>query len=85
MTRERPTTVFAVLGQARAGGRLSPERESRVLRRLIASWAVESSLQTAEATTRSPAPMFVGQPAIWANPQHPTTRHGRAAGSLAAI
>jgi hypothetical protein len=85
MMRERPTMVFAVLGQARAAGRLSPERESRLLRQLIASWAVESSLQTAEATTRSPAPMFVGQPAIWANPHHPTTRYGRAAGSLAAI
>jgi hypothetical protein len=85
MTRERPTTVFAVLGQARASGRLSPERESRLLRRLIASWAVESSLQTAEATARSPAPMFVGQPAIWANPQHPTTKHGRAPSSVAAI
>ena len=87
MTRERPTMAFAMLGQARAGGRLSPERESRLLRRLIEAWAVKSSLETAEATTRSPAPMFVGQPTIWANPQHPTptTRHGRAAGSLAAI
>ena len=35
-----PTLAFAVLGQARASGRLSPERESRLLRRLITSWAV---------------------------------------------
>ncbi len=84
MASEPPTVAFAVLGQARAAGRLSPERESRLLRRLIASWAVESSLRTAEATTRSPAPMFVGQPTIWTDPAHPTSRRGGATRSLAA-
>jgi hypothetical protein len=63
-----PTVAFAVLGQARASGRLSPERESRLLRRLIAFWAVRSSLETARAATRSDTPMFVGQPTIWADP-----------------
>jgi hypothetical protein len=63
-----PTVAFAVLGQARASGRLSPERESQLLRRLIASWAVRSSLETARATSRSDTEMFVGQPAIWAGP-----------------
>jgi hypothetical protein len=58
-----PTVAFAVLGQARASGRLSPERESRLLRRLIGCWAVRSSLATARATTD--AEMFVGQPTIW--------------------
>ena len=48
-----PTVAFAVLGQARASGRLSPERESALLRRLIGAWAVRSSLETARATTRS--------------------------------
>jgi hypothetical protein len=76
MRGEPPTVAFAVLGQARASGRLSPERESRLLGRLIASWAVESSLATAEATTRSPAPMFVGQPAIWAG-SRPTSPRSR--------
>jgi hypothetical protein len=66
MSLEPPTVAFAVLGQARASGRLSPERESRLLRRLIASWAVRSSLETAKATTRSDTEMFVGQPTIWA-------------------
>jgi hypothetical protein len=60
-----PTLAFAVLGQARASGRLSPERESRILRRLIRSWAVRSSLETAAATTSSAPQMFVGQPTIW--------------------
>jgi hypothetical protein len=63
-----PTLAFAVLGQARASGRLSPERESRVLRRLITSWAVTSALETARAATRSDVEMFVGQPTIWTEP-----------------
>jgi hypothetical protein len=65
MTDAPPTVAFAVLGQARASGRLSPERESRLLRRLIESWAVRSSLETARATRRTEAPMFVGQPTFW--------------------
>jgi hypothetical protein len=78
-----PTLAFAVLGQARASGRLSPERESRLLRRLIASWAVRSSLETARATTRSATDMFVGQPAIWAGPPDPPARpdHRRPVGA----
>jgi hypothetical protein len=68
MVTAPPTLAFAVFGQARASGRLSPERESRLLRWLIASWAVRSSLETARATTRSDTEMFVGQPAIWAHP-----------------
>jgi hypothetical protein len=83
MRSEPPTVAFAVLGQARASGRLSPERESRHLRRLIASWAVESSLASAEATTRSLAPMFVGQPAIWAGSPRSTPLRGRAQSSHA--
>jgi hypothetical protein len=79
-----PTVAFAVLGQARASGRLSPERESRLLGRLIASWAVTSSLKTAEATTRSDAAMFVGQPTFWTDSPSWTgpqgrVRHARAA------
>ena len=63
-----PTLAFAVLGQARASGRLTPERESQVLRRLITSWAVTSALETARATARSDVAMFVGQPTIWTEP-----------------
>jgi hypothetical protein len=80
-----PTVAFAVLGQARASGRLSPERESAVLRRLIASWAVTSALETARATTRSDAAMFVGQPAIWAGSPSWTPTRGRAERSPAPI
>jgi hypothetical protein len=66
MALEPPTLAFAVLGQARASGRLTPERESRILRRLIVTWALTSALETARATTRSDVAMFVGQPTIWA-------------------
>jgi hypothetical protein len=38
-----PTLVFAVLGQARATGRLSPEREDRMLGELITWWAVQTT------------------------------------------
>jgi hypothetical protein len=60
-----PTLAFAALGQARASGLVSPERESRLLRRLIADWAVTSTLETARATGRTASGMFVGQPTIW--------------------
>jgi len=39
-----PTLVFAVIGQARAGGHLSPEDESALLGRLLAHWALRNTL-----------------------------------------
>lgn len=71
MTHEPPTLAFAVLGQARASGRLTPERESRMLRQLIVTWARSSALETARAATRSDVRMFVGQPTIWDRPAAP--------------
>jgi hypothetical protein len=38
-----PTLVFAVLGQARATGRLSPEHEDRMIGELITWWAVQTT------------------------------------------
>ena len=69
-----PTLAFAVLGQARASGRLTPERESQVLRRLIITWAVNSTLETARATTRSDVEMFLGQPTTWTEPHADSQR-----------
>lgn len=40
-----PTRVFAVIGQARADGRLLPGAESSILRDLLARWAVQRSSQ----------------------------------------
>jgi hypothetical protein len=39
-----PSLVFAVIGQARADGRLSPEEESRILTEMLNYWALRSSL-----------------------------------------
>ncbi len=41
-----PSLVFAVVGQARADGRLSPEQESRMLADLLTDWAMRSTLDT---------------------------------------
>ncbi|QCB46891.1 hypothetical protein [Hydrogenophaga sp. PAMC20947] len=47
MYRAAPSLVFAVIGQARANGRMSPELESELLARLLTHWALESSLKGA--------------------------------------
>lgn len=41
-----PCHVFAVIGQARADDKLTPENEARVLSRLLTYWALKSSLET---------------------------------------
>jgi hypothetical protein len=41
-----PCRVFAVIGQARADGLLSPDLEGRALSRLLTYWALKSSLDT---------------------------------------
>ncbi|MER5941469.1 hypothetical protein ABT121_29575 [Streptomyces sp. NPDC001928] len=42
-----PTLVFAVLGQARAAGRIGAEEESRLLGDVITHWALSSTLASA--------------------------------------
>lgn len=41
---QRPTLVLAVLGQARADGKLSADQESRVLSKLFTDWALAGAL-----------------------------------------
>ncbi len=48
MARQPPSLVFAVVGQARAAGRLSPEAESDLLSTLLSVWALRSSLSATE-------------------------------------
>ena len=45
MRRMPPSLVFAVLGQARMDGRLSPEEESRAVAYLLTYWALQGSLR----------------------------------------
>jgi hypothetical protein len=44
----RPTLAFAVIGQARADGTLSPEQESHLLAELLKHWALRGALEASE-------------------------------------
>ncbi len=46
MYRAPPSLAFAVLGQAKADGKLSPEDESELLAKLLTYWAMRSTLDT---------------------------------------
>ena len=49
-----PTLVFAVLGQARAVGQLTPEEESHLFAKLLTHWALRSTLEgNSQASTES--------------------------------
>jgi hypothetical protein len=48
MYRAAPSLVFAVIGQARANGQLTPEDESTLLARLLTHWALRSTLDTTQ-------------------------------------
>ena len=48
-----PSLTFAVLGQARAEGRLSPELESRMLAYLLTYWALRSTLDVSAGHARA--------------------------------
>lgn len=71
MSTAAPTLVFAVLGQARASGLVSPERESRLLQELIGEWALRSTLATNASLSPAGVPMPGGQPMIWTQEQPP--------------
>jgi hypothetical protein len=87
--RTRPALAFAVVGQARARGLLTPEGEDRLLGRLISYWALESTLQANARLAAAPpaAPYGLGPPGaarrLPPRPRarrpiaHPRTRAGR--------
>jgi hypothetical protein len=54
--RTRPALAFAVVGQARARGLLTPEGEDRLLGRLISYWALQSTLQANARLAGLPGP-----------------------------
>jgi hypothetical protein len=56
-----PSLVFAVIGQARSDGRLSPEDESELLGKLLTHWALTSTLDmstTCAAAAQASVPNF---------------------------
>ena len=62
--RTRPALAFAVVGQARARGLLTPEGEDRLLGRLISHWALESTLQANDKVAALAAAPYRPHPAI---------------------
>jgi hypothetical protein len=54
LARQPPSLVFAVMGQARAAGRVTPEHENRLLTSLLRAWAVRSSLDVLERRAYAP-------------------------------
>lgn len=53
MYRAPPSVAFAVLGQAKADGKLSPEDESELLGKLLNHWAMRSTLDASESCASS--------------------------------
>jgi hypothetical protein len=54
MHQAPPTLVFAVFGQARADGVMSPEDESRALGALLMEWALKSALENTASCAALP-------------------------------
>jgi hypothetical protein len=54
MYRAAPSLAFAVLGQAKADGRLSPEDEGDLLAKLLTYWAMRSTLDVAALCSALP-------------------------------
>jgi hypothetical protein len=54
MARQPPSLALAVVGQAKAAGLITPERESRLVSALLQAWAVRSSLDVAERPHHPP-------------------------------
>ncbi len=54
--RAPPSLVFAVMGQARMDGEISPEGESRTLAEMLTYWAMRSTLDTSAICGALPSP-----------------------------
>ena len=54
MKRAPPSIVFAVIGQARAEGIISPEAESRTLNVMLKHWALKSALDSSALCAARP-------------------------------
>jgi hypothetical protein len=55
MYRASPSLVFAVMGQARADGRIAPEDESALFGKLLTHWALRATLNMSEICAATPA------------------------------
>jgi hypothetical protein len=57
MKTVRPTLAFAAIGQARINGKITPERESETLARLLTHWAMQSALDSSSSCAARHAQM----------------------------
>jgi hypothetical protein len=55
MYRASPSLVFAVMGQARADGRITPEEESTLFGKLLTHWALRATLNMSEICATTPS------------------------------
>jgi hypothetical protein len=55
MYRQRPSHVFAALGQARADSRIAAVEESQLIAKLLTHWALRNTLDTNDRCTYEPA------------------------------
>jgi hypothetical protein len=60
MRGESPVTAFAMLGQARQAGLLSPENEVWMTRNLLTYWALRRHLDEAAVVARAGEPRMAG-------------------------
>ena len=74
MYRAAPCLVFAVLGQARADGQLSPEDESVLLAKLLTHWALSSTLGTSFACATASSRTGITR-AAWLRREQTVTIH----------
>jgi len=65
-----PTLAFAVIGQARADGGLTPEEESNTLANLLTYWAGRSALDISALCATQPIPRW-RQPTSWLHTKQP--------------
>jgi len=66
-----PTISFAIIGQARADGRMSPEDESETVADLLTYWAMRSALDTSILCAPRPGPNRHRRPAGPSRVPHP--------------
>jgi hypothetical protein len=59
-----PSLVFAVIGQARADGNISPEAESKLLADLLSYWAMRSALDSSAICATTPRVRLVQPPSV---------------------
>jgi hypothetical protein len=50
MGKASPSLAFAVIGQAKSDGQITPEEESDLLASLLTHWALQSTLATRAVT-----------------------------------